>query len=329
MRISVICRDTRHASSRVRALQYVQPLRELGHDVTVVTWQPTRTREVMALTARLAASARRTDVVFIVKPRLDPRVFMLLRRLQPRLVVDVDDAVWTWPSPFPARFDTAAQGAGLITAGSGHLRTLLTERYPRTRVTVVPTSVDMQRYTAAANIGHERPPVIGWIGGPASLTDFEAPVLQSLQELTREHATTVKIVCSEPLASNLVATEFEPWSAATEVQSLQSFDIGIMPLRDDEQSWGRCGLKLLQYMAVGIPVVASPIGAAVEIVEDGVSGFLPSTGAEWTSALRELAASPALRNEMGARARARVEERYSLTTTLPGLVSALESAAGS
>jgi glycosyltransferase involved in cell wall biosynthesis len=236
--------------------------------------------------------------------------------------------VWTWAPPFPARFALTAKRAALVTAGSTFLRDRIAEDYPATPVVVVPTAVDTNRYVAGAT-RRAQPFTVGWVGGPASLTDFTEPVLRALRSFVAEAGARVKIVCSEPLDPSLLPSEFEAWSMDSEVQALQSFDVGIMPLRTGEQSWGRCGLKALQYMAVGLPVVASPIGAAVEIIEPGRSGILAESEEEWTSALRSLASSHQLRAELGRTARTRVVDHYSVATNVTVLVDALERAARS
>src|SRR5262245_26905561 len=103
MRMLFVCRDEVHASSRVRALQYVEPLRRLGHRVDTLIWQPHRSSEVARLAVTLVTRAPRYDVVVLVKPRLHPAVLAVLARVQPNVWVDLDDAVWTWPDPFPDR----------------------------------------------------------------------------------------------------------------------------------------------------------------------------------------------------------------------------------
>jgi len=320
-----VCRDTAHASSRVRALQYVEPLRHLGHEVDTLIWQPHRSVEVARLAATLVTRARHADVVVLVKPRLHRIVLAAVARVQPNLWVDVDDAVWTWPPPFPDRLAQAGRLAQGFVAGSEFLAGRLRSRYPDATVALVPTAVDTERYVPAPP-RDPRPIVVGWIGGPASLTDFAPPVAASLRALVASGRVTVRIVCSEGLDPAVVPSELVPWSDATEVASLQGFDVGIMPLRDDEQSWGRCGLKALQYMAVGVPVVATPVGAAVEIIDDGVSGILATSEADWFDAIDRLASDSDARAVMGARGRRRVEDAYSVAVNAPLLARVLANA---
>jgi glycosyltransferase involved in cell wall biosynthesis len=106
--------------------------------------------------------------------------------------------------------------------------------------------------------------------------------------------------------------EFDAWSYQTEVRSLMDIDVGIMPLRDDERSLGRCGYKAIQYMAVGLPVVTTPVGAATEIVEDGRNGFHATTCEDWYRQLTILAKNAKLRQSMGKQNRNKVEENFSV-----------------
>jgi glycosyltransferase involved in cell wall biosynthesis len=117
------------------------------------------------------------------------------------------------------------------------------------------------------------------------------------------------------------------WSESSEVQAVQSFTVGIMPLQDDPWARGKCGYKLIQYMACGLPVVASPVGVNCEIVEHGLSGYLATSEAEWLSALSQLRSQPQLCEEFGRVGRKRVQSTYSLEVAAPRLADLLRSAA--
>src|SRR5262249_30394047 len=117
---------------------------------------------------------------------------------------------------------------------------------------------------------------------------------------------------------------FIAWTSDGERDAILSFDLGIMPLRDDQRSRGRCGYKAIEYMAAGLPVVASPVGATSEVVDDGVTGFLPNGPAAWEDRLRALAGDVELRSTMGRAGRARVGERFSVRSTLPLLLDVFD-----
>jgi glycosyltransferase involved in cell wall biosynthesis len=128
---------------------------------------------------------------------------------------------------------------------------------------------------------------------------------------------------ADPKAEAQPLLDLVEWSEAAEVPFLQAVDIGIMPLSDTPWARGKCGYKLIQYMACGLPVVASPVGVNAEIVEHGVNGFLATTEAEWSEALATLLRDPALRQRMGAAGRRKVEEHYSLQVWGPRVAALL------
>jgi glycosyltransferase involved in cell wall biosynthesis len=132
-------------------------------------------------------------------------------------------------------------------------------------------------------------------------------------------------VGSGPLDLPGVPIEIVNWSEASETAQLHGFDIGIMPLTDDPWARGKCGFKLIQYMACGLPVVASPVGVNCQIVEHGGNGYLAGTEAEWVSALTTLLDDAALRERLGRAGRLKVEQRYCLQKTGPELAALLQA----
>jgi glycosyltransferase involved in cell wall biosynthesis len=193
------------------------------------------------------------------------------------------------------------------------------------RVELLPTVIDLQRYPdpKPQALPAGSPPCVGWIGQRATAS-FLSPLTPIFQGLTRELGVRFSAVGIDAEALGLPMTSIS-WTEDTEVASISSFDIGIMPLTDAPFERGKCGYKLIQYMACGLPVVASPVGVNSHIVEHGVNGFLASTPQEWEHALRTLAADPALRAAMGRAGRAKVEQQYSLQLAGPRLVELLQS----
>ena len=118
-----------------------------------------------------------------------------------------------------------------------------------------------------------------------------------------------------------IETEFKTWRLNEELNDLRSFDIGIMPLLDDEWTRAKCGYKIIQYMAVGKPVVASPVGVNREIIQDGINGFLAQGQQEWENILSELIHTPSLRAEIGRRGRETIKQKYSLKVNAPKVLS--------
>ncbi|HXP95335.1 MAG TPA: glycosyltransferase [Telmatospirillum sp.] len=176
------------------------------------------------------------------------------------------------------------------------------------------------------NDGNAGPLRIGWIGTPTTAEAYLRPLLPTLAAMIREGWARLTVIGAGDLPG-LDATIL-PWDEAREVEQLLSFDVGIMPLSDDPWSRGKCAYKLLQYMAVGLPVVASPVGMNCEVVRQGINGFLAENPDDWREALATLAKDPDLRRRMGEAGRAMLAKDYSLSAVTPRLVAALRRAAG-
>lgn len=192
---------------------------------------------------------------------------------------------------------------------------------------VIPTVVDAAAYLPAPERNKENtPPVIGWIGSPSTWA-YVAPVLPVVQEIAQRGGAKSRIVGAGAQTIPAPHMDFIPWTQASEIAEVQKMDIGIMPLPDDPWARGKCGYKLIQYMACGLPVVASPVGVNTEIVHHGENGFLATTPAEWRGALLRLIEDSHLRQRMGAKGRVMVESRYSLQAQAPRLAAYLHSLA--
>jgi glycosyltransferase involved in cell wall biosynthesis len=190
----------------------------------------------------------------------------------------------------------------------------------------VPSVVDLERYTPASGSG-DTPAVIGWIGSPISAGSLEsvAPVLNQVKTAT---GARIRIVGAGPRLSEVIDADFQDWSEESEVDEIRSFTVGIMPLVDTPITRGKSGYKLIQYMACGVPVVASPIGENNTIIEHCVDGLLATSDEEWHAALVDLLQRPGLRERLGSAGRAKVERSYSVQATAPLMASILLEAAG-
>ena len=210
-----------------------------------------------------------------------------------------------------------------VIAGNAYLAAYA-QAYQR-RVTVIPTPIDTTRYQPlhASVADTNTVPVIGWVGTPTS-----AKYVESHHEVFRQLATRRRFLlrvigAGRPLRLPGVTVDARAWSLEREVEEFQRCDIGIYPLLDDDWSRGKCGFKALQFMACGVPVVASRVGMNMEMIADGVNGFLASSIQEWVEALDLLLDDPALRQRLGEAARATVETRYSLAVNAPAFVRAV------
>ncbi len=352
MKVLLLSRyDRLGSSSRTRFYQYLPYLAAAGVEATVApllddgyvsrlyagagkSWGAVAAAYGRRL--RHLSRVRRFDVAWIEKelfPMLPAWGELVLHRLGVPTVVDYDDAVFHHYDRHKSSFvratlggkiDTVMANATLVLAGNAYLAGRAREAGARW-VEELPSVIDLDRYPPP----RERQRAgfaMGWIGSPVTtkyLKLIEAP----LRALCREEGTRLVTIGAGPVALDGVRLEQRPWSEATEVDSLTRVDVGIMPLSDAPFERGKCGYKLVQYMACGLPVVAPPVGANSEIIEHGINGFLVRSDDEWIAALAELRASAELRARMGTAGRKKVEERYSVQVTAPRLERLLRQAA--
>ncbi|MEM7310972.1 MAG: glycosyltransferase family 4 protein, partial [Planctomycetota bacterium] len=288
--------------------------------------------------ARGRARARRYDVVWVEKelfPWLPALADLALGRFAKRLVLDYDDAVFHRYDQHPRalvrrvfgrKIDALMRAADLVLVGNSYLGDRARAAGAK-RVEHLPTVVDTERY-AVPSEAPAPAPTIGWIGTPRTAAYLErvAPVLASVCSAS---GARVRLIGAGPDAlGEIEGVERRPWSAESEVADLQDIDVGIMPLPDEPFERGKCGYKLVQYMACGKPVVASPVGANRDIVEHGGNGFLADGEDEWSNALSQLVLQPALRRRLGAAGRGLVERRYSLESAGERFAGWLHEVAG-
>lgn len=336
------------ASSRVRMYQFVPALRGLGVDVTAVpllgdAYVARRYRGASAGGAfllrayaarfREALRGRRFGAVWVEKELLPfaPAWLESLLLSGMPVVVDYDDATFHTYDLHPSRavralwghkIDRLMRRADLVVAGNPYIASRAAASGAR-RVDILPSVVDLKRYGPVAP-EPAGPFTVGWIGSPGSEAVLE-PFRDMAVKLASAPDTRVVLVGASERALPGVRHETWPWSEDTEVRDMQRFHVGIMPLSDTPWERGKCAFKLIQYMAAGRPVVASPVGANAEVVADGVSGFLASGPDEWAEHLGRLRSDPALRARMGEEGRRRVESTYSLGEAAPRLATLLRS----
>lgn len=256
----------------------------------------------------------------------------------PPWIVDYDDAIFhnydlhrssvaRWV--LGDKIDRVMRHARLVVAGNDYLADRARLAGAR-EIAILPTAIELARYAVAPAITDDRPFTIGWIGSPTSAKYLELlkPVLTSMVNPQGAQSVRMVLIGSGKVEWPHIPVEVRPWSESTEVADIKSCDVGVMPLPDDPWERGKCGYKLIQYMACGLPVVASPVGVNREIVQVGVNGFLAETEAEWVAALDTLRRDHDLRRRMGAAGRRMVEERYCVEVMAPRLAQLLRSAAG-
>ena len=341
------------ASTRQRFIQYEPTLAEAGIEVTYSPLlddahvqrvangkraSPVAVAIAYARRLKDLISARRFDALWIhceLFPYL-PSGFERLAFLHAKpIIFDYDDAIFHMydrsgrglvRSLLGVKLAPLIRGSAAVCSGNDYLRDYAAQY--NDKVVILPTVVDTDRYRPGAE-HDERPVTIGWIGSPSTWA-FVRPILPILADLCRDRGVRFTAVGAGPGATS---DQFEgmtavPWSEDSEIAAVQAMDIGIMPLPDAPWARGKCGYKLIQYMACGLPVVASPVGVNSDIVEVGVSGFLATDTEQWRTALTRLIDDPALRAAMGAAGRRRAVEAYSLQAHAPRLVEIMRGAVG-
>jgi glycosyltransferase involved in cell wall biosynthesis len=277
---------------------------------------------------------RQFDVVIIEKelfPFLPAAMERLLGMLGVPYVVDYDDALFHRYDRHSSglvrrilggKIDKIMRHSALVVVGNEYLA----ERARQAgapRVEVVPTVVDTVRYRPRQEPANDVL-VVGWMGTPKT-SQYLLPLLPVFESLQTEMCVRFVAVGASEVDFEGTPVEIRAWSEETEVDSIQQFDIGIMPLEDSPWERGKCGYKLIQYMACGLPVVASPVGVNCEIVLSGENGLLADTQDEWKRALDQLLrADVVLRQGMGRIGRSRVENWYSLQVQAPRLFQAIK-----
>jgi len=212
------------------------------------------------------------------------------------------------------------KSAACVFAGSEYLA----EYAKRTNdsVVVVPTVVDTDRFPLKRHVQSDRALVLGWIGSPSS-TAYLTGIFPTIEKLTQIRPVKVIVIGATPFDVSECDVEFREWSEETEISDLLECDIGIMPLSDVPWARGKCAFKLIQYMACGLPVVASPVGANAGVVGKD-AGFLASTPEEWLQAFTALADDAQMRERMGRVGRQIVERQFSLRATGPVVLKSLQ-----
>ncbi len=286
---------------------------------------------------RAMAYAGTFDLLWIEKEVFPWVPWMIESHFLPRdvpIVTDYDDAIFhnydlhrskavRWL--IGQKINRLMAASTLVVAGNNYLAARA-RAAGAPRVEVVPTVVDMCAYGLKPQIGIARPTVLGWIGSPSTWTEYMAPMMPLFASISEGENARLTAVGAGKVAVPHPTLDSLPWSEETEVAMIQAMDVGLMPLTDTPWARGKCGYKLIQYMACGLPVIASPVGVNADIVEHGVNGFLATSDLEWTEALRLLLNDPALRAKMGREGRRKVEERYSLQVWGPRVAQLLRSA---
>ncbi len=265
--------------------------------------------------------ARRSDTV-ILQRRLLPRwQIRVLRHAAKRIVYDIDDAVFQRDSYHRkgrhsrqrlGRFKAMVRAADVVTVGNEYLRGEVLRYVESDRVQIIPTCVAPRLYRPADRVRQDQGLRLAWIGSTSTMAGLHHVQPHLAAAGKNVHGLKLRVICDRGVELDGVRTVFREWSTETEAAELADCDVGISWLPDDSWSRGKCGLKILQYMAAGLPVVANPVGTNPEMVIPGETGFLASTPDEWSEAIRLLATDAELREKLGKGGRRLVETNYSV-----------------
>lgn len=328
MRFGFVTLGSNVPSTRFRFFPYEKPLIAKGHRLAVWTSYPSVYDYIPRIGWRLSYQLKRAnrlrqyaqarwfqpDTIYLERGVFHDESLWLdrwFRKAAPRLVLDVDDAIFL---QFPEKTRQLIQSSDHIVVSNQPLYEYVSQYH--SRITEIPTCVSLERYQLKTRKeGAIDKPVIGWMGTPSNLP-FLSQCAPALRRLAQESPFTLLVVSNNDGALKSidlsgVDVRFEVWSPQIEIEKLHEMDIGLMPLPAD-QDWMRykAATKLVQYMSIGIPAVASPVGVNAEILKDNRVGYSASNQDQWFESLRALLLDPDLRVGMGKLGRALVESKY-------------------
>ncbi len=313
MRIIALVKSLEHVCCRYRLAAYRPFLEQAGHQLELRPWPKTWWARL-----HLQRWIGRTDAIILQRILPSPRQLDQLRQACQFFLYDFDDAVFIRDSFAPrghacsrqARaFARVVRSAHAVIAGNAYLQEKANTWTQSDTTHRIPTCIDPALYPLAEH-SRRGPAQLVWIGSASTLQGLEQmlPILENLGK--SRPGLHLKIICDRFLNLHHLPVICRPWAKDQEGIELASADIGISWVPDDPWSLGKCGLKIIQYMAAGLPVVANPVGLQANLVRDGETGFLARTPREWEQAIDRLAADPELRRRLGQAGRALVETQY-------------------
>ncbi len=295
-------------------------------------------RRGTAARLRQLRATRAADAVILQRKLLPLWQLALLRRSARRLIYDVDDAVFQRDSYSPkspestmrmARFWATVFAADAVIVGNDYLRGRVADLVEPGKVRLIPTCLEPSWYRLAKHVRRGPNTRLVWIGQRSMLPSLGRAGEQLAAAARQLPGLELRVICDHTIDLPGVPVVFRRWSSATEAAELADGDIGINWLPDDSWSRGKCGLKVLQYMAAGLPVVANPVGMNATMVAPRQSGFLASMPRQWADAVARLAEDPPLRRRMGRAGRELVERRYGVADWGPAFADVIDSSAQS
>jgi glycosyltransferase involved in cell wall biosynthesis len=307
------------ASTRYRVAQYQPYLKPFGSELRIQPWP-----RIEADRPGLLEAVAEADVVLIQR-YLPPRGWLhRIRRRARRLVYDYDDAILYWESTRRRprlmwdrwwRFREMMRCCDAVTAGNTYLAGLARRHANPRCVCVVPTTLEWERYEHEP-ARTEAGPVLGWIGGHWTLPYLER-LRRPLEQLSAQvDGLVVRAIADQAPDLGRTRVEPVPWAADTELRELKRLRIGLAPLPDDSWTRGKCGLRLLQYLAAGVPAVAAPVGTQEEVIRAGAA-LGATSESDWIQTIQRVLADGSLAADLATRGRQLVRERFSVRSWAP------------
>ncbi|MBW2563803.1 MAG: glycosyltransferase family 4 protein, partial [Deltaproteobacteria bacterium] len=276
------------------------------------------------------------DLVIVQRRLLSPIDLLLVRHFSKKMLFDFDDSImyrssrhgshhsWSKMKKFKAMMITVDN----VIAGNTYLKNEASKFISPDKIYVMPTIVDLKEYSIKNYDTTKKNFIIGWIGTSGNLHYLKS-IAPALEKLNRKYGNIkLKIVCDGFFELNNIEVIKKTWSPEDVEDDLKSFDVGVMPIADDLWTRGKCGLKIVQYLAAGIPAVVSPVGLNRDLAIPGKTGFWADGIDEWTDKISELVDNPDKRIKMGLAGRKLVEEKYSLQAQAPRYLAILRKIAG-
>lgn len=337
---------------RFRLEQWEKILKQSGVEITYSPFETPELKNILHQNRRAASkvkavltnmkrrrselnSVRDFDLVYVFREAelLGPAWFeRKIARSGVPMIFDFDDAVFVaYRSPsngylsylkFPQKTGEICRLSAHVMAGNEYLADYAGQF--NENVTIVPTTIDTDKYQLVERSTHPEILTIGWSGSYSTVQHLDT-IRGTLRSLAQAENFRLRVVGTPNYALDGVDVEAIQWRSETEIDDLSTIDIGLMPLPDDKWSKGKCGLKALQYMALGIPTICSPVGVNTKIIQDGENGFIAGSAAEWIEKIKLLLHSPELRQKIGLAGRKTVEAEYSAKTQAPRVLEIFES----
>lgn len=328
MKLLALVESPDHVCCRYRIRAFAPALERAGCSLTCEGLE----RGVVARCVQLGRASR-FDGVILQRKLLPSWQLRILRRAARRLVFDFDDAVLFRDSNDPRgpddrrrrrRFAAMMTAADTVIAGNDFLADCALRSGGRVEdVHVIPTCVDPPRYPVALPEPERGRVDLVWIGSSGTLRGLEQPAEIWKAVAAAVPGVRLRVICDRFPRDFPIPVVAVPWAEADEARQIAAGQVGVSWLPDDVWSRGKCGLKVLQYQAAGLPVVANPVGCQNEMIHPGENGFLAAGPAEWVDAVRRLAGDPGLRRRMGLAARRDVEHDYSISAWSEALVASI------